>query len=353
MEPLALLREGPAIWYDSAPLCSSSSLTWGSSAQVPASSSGALRVSDPENWQVSTDLLKERTAMILGMNPRALRKKLPWNVYMWPKRRHWALVLQPAGEPFAARIVDDFVHNPHHCYSAEVDSNQFFLVYELLLDENDVFLLLSVKPDFEPDRPDVRALGTLKPTTFLELEAHALTVVSCYRGYSFIGCNCQHFATDLATSLGTPTRIRPDDEALALAASDNAATVGVVGACVAVTALAGAAGAPALTCAPVILTAIAASALSFGLIGVAALMSVAGVYQTFHEWHRRIDVKEGVKLFRGRSTSIILVLVPSRPPRPLTYTCMPPIADGPFVEELDEGTEKSQVEATPSSGGRL
>lgn len=41
--------------------------------------------------------------MILGMNPRTLRESLYWNLFMWPKKHHWALVAQPTAE-FQARI---------------------------------------------------------------------------------------------------------------------------------------------------------------------------------------------------------------------------------------------------------
>lgn len=53
----------------------------------------------------------------------------------------------------------------------------------------------------------------------LDLQAHALEVAGRYRCYSFIGANCQHFAADLATSLGA-SRVCPDDETVALAATD-------------------------------------------------------------------------------------------------------------------------------------
>ena len=43
-------------------------------------------------------------AMILGMNPKSLRQSLHWNLFMWPKKHHWALVVQPA-EDFPVRIV--------------------------------------------------------------------------------------------------------------------------------------------------------------------------------------------------------------------------------------------------------
>lgn len=302
------------MWQESAPLCSGSSISGrsvaGQASSLASPSQGSMTDASPDalsgmqedqtklsseglTFQAKTALLKERTAMILGMNPRTLRRKRSWNVYVWPKHLHWALVLQPSGEPFTARVVDDFAHSATECYNAEVPSTQFFLVYELLVDEGDLYLMLSVKPDFFPDRPHVQSLGTLGPTSFLSFETRALAVVACYRSYSFIGCNCQHFATDFAQSLGAPIRLQPDDEAYALAAAHSGATVGVVGACIAAAAGAGAAGAPlvsgavAPSLAPLILTTIAASATAFSLVGGATLLGVAGLYRVLRDGHRQ------------------------------------------------------------------
>lgn len=62
-------------------------------------------------------------------------------MFMWPQKRHWALVLLPFGEPFTARLVDDFVHNAEHCFSAEVPSSRLFLVYEMLLEVGPIVAL--------------------------------------------------------------------------------------------------------------------------------------------------------------------------------------------------------------------
>ncbi|CAK9089152.1 Hypothetical protein (Fragment) [Durusdinium trenchii] len=233
--------------------------------------------------QAVTDVLQERTAMIMGMNPKTLRARRKWQMFMWPQKRHWALVLLPFGEPFTARLVDDFVHNAEHCFSAEVPSSRLFLVYEMLLEERDPFIMLSVKPDFKTGRKNVWSLGFTRRMNLLDLQAHALEVAGRYRCYSFIGANCQHFAADLATSLGA-SRVCPDDETVALAATDTALPVGVVGACVAATA-AGAANAPALSWLPALNT-VAASASAVGLCGCAALMGVAGLYTVLRDQSR-------------------------------------------------------------------
>lgn len=79
------------------------------------------------------------------MNPRTMRARHTWQMYMWRQKRHWALVspevpdpsrcqvLQPMGEVFTVRLVDDFVrplptslkdafqvHNAERCFNAEV-----------------------------------------------------------------------------------------------------------------------------------------------------------------------------------------------------------------------------------------
>lgn len=236
-----------------------------------------------DSQQGMTDLLQERTAMILGMNPKTLRVRRKWQMFMWPLKRHWALVLQPFGEPFTARLVDDFVHNAERCFNAEVPSSQLFLVYEMLLDDKDPFLMLSVKPDFNTGRKNVWSLGLSKRLNLMDLLARAREVAGHYRCYSLIGANCQHFAADLASSLGA-TRICPDDETVALAATDTALPVGVVGACVAATA-AGAANAPALSWLPALNT-VAVSASAVGLCGCAALIGVAGLYKVLRDQSR-------------------------------------------------------------------
>lgn len=234
--------------------------------------------------QGMTDLLQERTAMIVGMNPKTLRVRRKWQMFMWPLKRHWALVLQPFGEPFTARLVDDFVHNAERCFNAEVPSSQLFLVYEMLLDDRDPFLMLSVKPDFNTGRKNVWSLGLSQRLNLMDLLARAREVAGHYRCYSLIGANCQHFAADFATSLGAPTRICPDDETVVLAATDTALPVGVVGACVAATA-AGAANAPALSWLPALNT-VAVSASAVGLCGCAALIGVAGLYKVLRDQSR-------------------------------------------------------------------
>lgn len=226
--------------------------------------------------------------MILGMNPRELRKTRPWYVYLWPKKRHWALVLQPQGAPFQARIADDFVHNAMHCYNAEVSSAHLFLVYEMLA-ESEPFLMLSVKPDFDPYDELVHPLGMVVPATFEDLEQCAIAVIKRYRRYSLIGCNCQHFVTEFAASIGVPgvEKLLPDDEAFVQSAEDASKAVCTTSAIVAVTASTGAMGtsmvATALPVGPLVLKSVAAAATTVGLIGSLSLLGVAFGYRAFKD----------------------------------------------------------------------
>lgn len=231
--------------------------------------------------------------MILGMNPKDLRKHRNWYVYLWQKKLHWALVLQPRGEAFQARIVDDFVHNAEHCYNAEVDSDRLFLVYEMLVENGEPYLMLSVKPDFDADRELVRPLGIVGPTSFEEVQRRAIRTLRGYRRYSFIGANCQHFAIEFAASLGTPNidDLLPDDEAFVNGASDASAAVGAGAAIVGLTAAIGAAGAAMVSTAqpsavvpmaPLVLKSVAMGATGVGLVGTLSLISVAVGYNTLH-----------------------------------------------------------------------
>jgi len=238
-------------------------------------------------------IFEERNAMILGMNPKELRKLRIWYVHLWQRKRHWALVLWPGGEPFQARIVDDFVHNATHCYSAEVSSARLFLVYELLVEQGEPYLMLSVKPDFDPRCDQVRPLGLVGPASFEDIGARALSIVRGYRRYSFIGCNCQHFAIEFVVSLGAPeaTNCLPDDEAFVHTASDGIPAIGAASAVVAVTASAGVAGVAMLSATQpsivvpmgsLMLKSVAAGATGVGLVGSLSLLGVVAGYRLLH-----------------------------------------------------------------------
>eukprot|EP00427_Karlodinium_veneficum_P000078 CAMPEP_0169166006 /NCGR_PEP_ID=MMETSP1015-20121227/59716_1 /TAXON_ID=342587 /ORGANISM="Karlodinium micrum, Strain CCMP2283" /LENGTH=318 /DNA_ID=CAMNT_0009238637 /DNA_START=51 /DNA_END=1007 /DNA_ORIENTATION=+ len=169
------------------------------------------------NESMPRSSFEERNAMILGMNPKALRKSRMWSVHLWLlKKRHWAIVLQPADAPFHARIVDDFVYNARHCYNSELPSKYFFLVYEMLADSAGPYLMLSAKPDFDPEHSHVRFLGDVGPVCFDEVQTKALSIVRRYRHYSCIAANCQHFAMEFAVSLGVRKCeiLTPDDESI-------------------------------------------------------------------------------------------------------------------------------------------
>ena len=53
------------------------------------------------------------------------------------------------------------------------------------------------------------------------------------------GCNCQHFAADVALALGAQYRPAPEDERLAKSAANSANAVGAAGVSVAACAAAG------------------------------------------------------------------------------------------------------------------
>lgn len=245
--------------------------------------------------EVGSGLLQERTDMIVGMNPKMLRRKLPWQMYLWRKGRHWALVLRPFGEQFLARVVDDFVYNAQFCFNAEISSSRLCLVYELLVDKDELFfLMLSAKPDFCSARSNVQPLGVTQPLGLLDVQSHALTVIRNYKKYSFIGCNCQHFAYDLACSLGASKTVSPEDKAMALAARESAEAVITVSVVIAGTvsatacALAGisamTATGTALGVAPVALAlgGVAAGASVLGLAGSIFLHTAAAIYDALH-----------------------------------------------------------------------
>jgi len=256
----------------------------------------------------ASNTMVERGAMILGMNPRPLRTPRMWSLCLWLKRHHWVLVAQPLGEDFTARIVDDFVHNAQFCFSVEVPCSQFFLVYELLVEPSGFFLMLSVKPDFNVQSESVCSLGTVGPLCFEELQEHAISVVRRYRSYSLVGCNCQHFATDLALSLGASPKDLPKDEATAIAhaASDGAVTVGTASVIVAATAAIGACCASAagptaaslLGAVPVVLSSVAVGATAVGAIGGLALFTLAGGYKALYDGLRE-DEADAVQCPEG------------------------------------------------------
>eukprot|EP00930_Biecheleria_cincta_P049736 TRINITY_DN34935_c0_g1_i1.p1 TRINITY_DN34935_c0_g1~~TRINITY_DN34935_c0_g1_i1.p1 ORF type:complete len:382 (+),score=66.30 TRINITY_DN34935_c0_g1_i1:25-1146(+) len=260
--------------------------------------------------EVGSGLLQERTAMIVGMNPKMLRRRLPWQMYLWRKGRHWALVIRPFGEQFVARVVDDFVYNAQFCFSSEISSSRLCLVYELLVDQDDLFyLMLSAKPDFCSARSNVQPLGVTLPLSLLDVQAHALTVIMNYKKYSFIGCNCQHFAYDLACNLGASLTVSPEDKAIALAARESAEAVTTVSVAIAGSVSATActlAGISALTAtgtavgvAPVALAlgGVAAGASILGLAGSILLHAAASIYDVLHAGSRqRISTKVLVRL---------------------------------------------------------
>lgn len=224
--------------------------------------------------------------MILGMNPGPLRKNQSWDVYQWQQGRHRALVLRPSGFLFTARVVDDFVRGAQSCFSIETTSTRLFLVYELLVDANRPYLLLTVKPDFDPDRSSAQLLGTLENTAFEDITAHALEVAHRYRGYSLVGCNCQHFVRDLAESCAIQLALVPEDEAAADMALEGAAKLGAASCGFAAAAATGAASSTlsgTLVTSTLYFSTVAAAAGLVGVVSALALVSFAASYHCLHD----------------------------------------------------------------------
>jgi len=237
-----------------------------------------------KSCQELKDLFKERCAMILGMNPHSLRIRHMWGVYLWVNRRHWAVVLQPLGQNFEARVADDFLHETSSV-STTIPSKDLFLVFELLVSSQFdlAYLMLSVKLNFDPMRKTVTFLGCVENATFEEVTAQAHEVIQKYKAYSMIGCNCQHFASDYARALEVPGALLlvTDDEEWAGSASENANLIGAAGAGTALSAVGCAAGAQVLktavpACAllsptPLCWIIVALGALGTGVVGGAVL----------------------------------------------------------------------------------
>lgn len=219
--------------------------------------------------------------MILGMNPRELRKRRSWVVYIWYQEQHWSLVLRPDGEPFQARVVDDFVHNALHCYSAEVSSMRLFLIYEVLVDSGTPYLMLSTKTDFVSELEVMQPLGVCGPASFEDLERYALGVAKGLQPHSFswIDCDSRLFATEFAVSLGAP-RLDPaltDSDVSVRKTSDATVAVGAAGAIVALTSAATVAAQPSLTSALASFALQGMAAGATGLTLICTLSAVGGV----------------------------------------------------------------------------
>lgn len=228
--------------------------------------------------------------MILGMNPKEMRKRRSWCVNLWARGKHWALAIRPEGEAFQVRVVDDFIHEASHAYSSEVASTQFYLVYELLQEWGRPYLMLSAKTDFDADSKALRSLGSVASFSMEDIQVHAIASFKKYHGFNLFGSNTQHFAVGFASSLGAPDveNVVLDDETFTNCASDLAVAVGASGAVVAVTSTAGAAGAatvttmtqPTTTCVfSIMLKGMAAGATGMGMVGGLSLLGIVAGYK--------------------------------------------------------------------------
>lgn len=236
--------------------------------------------------------------MLLGLNSATLRTKRTWAARLWRCQHHWALVLQPAGEAFTARLTDDVVRGAETCFNIEVESKRLFLVYELLVDQGAPYLALSAKPDFDPGRGLVQWTGRLGPMNLMDIEAHSISVAKRYKGYSLLGCNCQHFVRDLAERVGAPLNVIPEDEATADVAMDGARAAGAVAGTAAIlgsamsVSFAGAAAGSTLSTVPVYLAAASVGAGACGAVTAVVFVTYACSYRHFYSSFRTEGDKE-------------------------------------------------------------
>eukprot|EP00413_Alexandrium_margalefii_P033232 CAMPEP_0204572552 /NCGR_PEP_ID=MMETSP0661-20131031/39529_1 /ASSEMBLY_ACC=CAM_ASM_000606 /TAXON_ID=109239 /ORGANISM="Alexandrium margalefi, Strain AMGDE01CS-322" /LENGTH=334 /DNA_ID=CAMNT_0051580915 /DNA_START=46 /DNA_END=1050 /DNA_ORIENTATION=- len=241
--------------------------------------------------------VREAAQILHCLNP-PLRKEVCWRALLWRSRRHWSVVLRPALGPdgCAVRADGDLLRGDGGSVDraiCAVPSNCFYLVWELLVASHhrDFFLRLSVYPDFDAQRDNVLDLGFCGPLALREISERAIGVISHYRAYGLIGCNCQHYALDLFHDLGVkaPPAV-PDDqwaeEAAARGFQAYSLGMGIakgVGASVGVaTTGVGAAGA-------LLLSAHVAAGVAVGFAGGVAMQSG---YQWLCRLHRREEQDE-------------------------------------------------------------
>lgn len=152
----------------------------------------------------------------------------------------------------------------------------FFLIYEVLLDNGEPRLLVSVKSDFDPAHEMVQRLGVIGPASFEDLQQRALRTSWGSRQYSFFGSGYQHFATEFAACLGASDRVE-------LRPARTVSTTGVVVGMTAAIGSASAAGAallqPSAPFAPLVIKSVAVSTTSMGIVvSVSLLGIVVGYY---------------------------------------------------------------------------
>mmetsp|Transcript_49088 Transcript_49088/g.116849 ORF Transcript_49088/g.116849 Transcript_49088/m.116849 type:complete len:332 (-) Transcript_49088:88-1083(-) len=238
-----------------------------------------------------TGLFKERAAMILGLNPKVLRAPMVWNVFLWKQKQHWAVVLQPKDAECEVRLNDDVLHcnTSVEDLQTTVPASSLYLVYELLLDSTDPYLMLGAKLDFCPMKKLALFAGCIGPAFFEELNDRALRVFQCYKGYNIVGCNCQHFAADYIYMLGVPDTIATDDAKYVDVATQGAAVVSAAGASLGLAAVTGAAGASFGTTALVpLLAGVAAGAGSAGLVGGLCCLAIGAGYNKLYNSMRHV-----------------------------------------------------------------
>mmetsp|Transcript_59228 Transcript_59228/g.158638 ORF Transcript_59228/g.158638 Transcript_59228/m.158638 type:complete len:316 (-) Transcript_59228:67-1014(-) len=184
---------------------------------------------------VANSNVREAAQILQCLNP-PLRKELRWRALLWCARRHWAVVLRPCLGPdgASARVDGDLLRAGTAGSTAAITSvppECLYLVFELLVtgSKRDFFLRLSVFPDFKEHRSNVHDLGFCGPLGLHEISERAISVISRYRAYGLIGCNCQHYALDLFHELDidTPAKIT-DDQRVEEAAARGIQTYSVV-----------------------------------------------------------------------------------------------------------------------------
>ncbi|CAE7194529.1 unnamed protein product [Symbiodinium sp. CCMP2592] len=212
-------------------------LTAASTVQVlQAASYGNLRANAMAEFQ-------ERAQLFQLLNKKDLEQDLHWDVYLWMIKRHWALVFHPrldkASDAGAKsdlhhelRVDSDYLRRSdgQGCV-VQIPVDQAYVVIELLVAEwpcEEFFPYLSIFPGFDESKENVANFGTAGPCRLEYITEQAMEVMSSYRMYGLVGCNCQHFAVDVLKRLpGIKDAPSPDDQRLAEVIEKSAQAISI------------------------------------------------------------------------------------------------------------------------------
>jgi len=212
-------------------------LTAASTVQVlQAASYGNLRANAMAEFQ-------ERAQLLQLLNKKDLEQDLHWDVYLWMIKRHWALVFHPRLDKASdagpksdlhheLRVDSDYLRrgDGQGCV-VQIPVNQAYVVIELLVAEwpcEEFFPYLSIFPGFDESKENVANFGTAGPCKLEYITEQAMEVMSSYRMYGLVGCNCQHFAVDVLKRLpGIKDAPSPDDQRLAEVIEKSAQAISI------------------------------------------------------------------------------------------------------------------------------